>query len=116
MGTYQSGLAAEDTIVRKYLASGLNLLERRCRNEGGEIDLVLEDDDTLVFVEVKQRKSIETAAYSISQRQWSRIAHAAQIYIAQKDYPFQTNMRFDAALTDRYGNVEILENAASFEH
>lgn len=116
MGTYHSGLAAEATIIRGYQDRGMDLLEQRHRNIGGEIDLILRDvDQTVVFVEVKQRKTLEEAAYSISARQWSRIAQAAEIYIDQIGGAYDTTMRFDAALTDRYGNVEILENAATFD-
>ncbi|CAN0589124.1 unnamed protein product, partial [Ectocarpus sp. 12 AP-2014] len=52
---YQLGLEAEDTAARFLLSLGLVEVDRRARMPGGEIDLVVEDTETLVFVEVKAR-------------------------------------------------------------
>ncbi|HUS54094.1 MAG TPA: YraN family protein [Thermohalobaculum sp.] len=54
---YLSGLSAEDQAARAYLKRGAELLARRHRNAGGEIDLIFLEDGILVFVEVKQRKN-----------------------------------------------------------
>ena len=54
--TYQTGLSGEKTAA-EWLEknAGMRLLETRYRNKAGEIDLIMTDGDTIVFVEVKTR-------------------------------------------------------------
>ncbi len=115
MSCYDTGLHAEAAVLRGYQTRGSQILAQRHRNAAGEIDLILREQDTIVFVEVKHRKTIHDAAHAISARQWARIAAAAEIYIASCHETQNCFMRFDAALTDRYGNVEIVENAMFFD-
>ncbi len=52
---YQKGISGEE-IARSYLESrGMTFVQARFRACGGEIDLVMREGDTLVFVEVKYR-------------------------------------------------------------
>lgn len=52
LGLYGEQVAA-DFLVR----SGFQILERNFRTRFGEIDIICEDEDSLVFVEVKTRNS-----------------------------------------------------------
>ena len=110
-----AGHAAEEFVARAYAARGAEILALRHRNAAGEIDLILRDGPATVFVEVKVRGTLDAAAHAISPRQWARIADAAQIYLAETFGAAATEMRFDAALLDRQGNLKIIENAAEFE-
>ena len=112
--TYFNGLAAEEIAERQYLEAGGKTLARRYRSEAGEIDLIIELPDTLVFVEVKARKTLAGAAESISSKQWQRIMASAEIFVSEQAFPLTTDLRFDAALIDRTGNCEIVENAPVF--
>lgn len=112
---YHDGLAAEDAVARHYEAQGYTCLEKRWRCAYGEIDLICRSADTLVFIEVKMRRNIHAAAHAISAKQWARIAQAAQTYVSETGIGLEVNMRFDAALTDRHANLEIIENAAIFD-
>lgn len=112
MSSYHNGLAAEDAIERWYMDHGATPVARRWRCETGEIDLIVEKAGTLIFVEVKIRKSIDAAAHAISHRQWSRIMATAEAYLAQNGQSLETDVRFDAALMDRHGHVSVIENAA----
>ncbi|WP_424927405.1 YraN family protein [Amaricoccus tamworthensis] len=111
---HQSGLAAEETAALDYKRRGAKILEQRWRCAEGEIDLIVQDGTEIVFVEVKARKTRDTAAGSISARQWARIGRAAMIYLAEHASP-DTPCRFDAFLVDGTGQGERLENAASFD-
>ena len=51
------GKAGEDLAAHFLEQSGLKILERNFRFERGEIDLIAEDGEELVFVEVKARRS-----------------------------------------------------------
>ncbi len=113
---HHSGLAAEEIALRHYLShtEGISLLARRWRCPEGEIDLVLEGADGLIFAEVKARPSLERAARSVSPAQWRRIGNAAQLYMAEHGISARP-CRFDLVMVDGAGRCERIENAASFE-
>lgn len=51
------GKAAEDLAAAYLAVNGFNVLARNWRCSHGEIDIVARDGDTLVFIEVKARRS-----------------------------------------------------------
>ncbi len=53
----KKGAQGEDLAARYLSRKGFRILERNYRFERGEIDLIAEDGDELVFVEVKARRS-----------------------------------------------------------
>ena len=108
------GLAAEDIAARHYEAAGASVLAKRWKCPEGEVDLVVQAE-ALVFVEVKLRRDHASAAHAISQKQWQRVAAAAQAYMSAEGFGPETDIRFDAALVDGAGRLEIIENAAIFE-
>ncbi len=108
---YQSGKAAEEIVARKYTEMGLKPSAKRWRGGGGEIDLIFQDADRFVFVEVKKSGSFHQAAHRICPRQVDRIFNAATAFVANQPLGLLTEMRFDVALVDGVGRIEILENA-----
>lgn len=79
----ETGREAEQ-LAENYLAkNGLRLVERNYRCRGGEIDLVMDDKTTLIFIEVRYRKhqSFGGAAASVDWRKQQRLIHAAQHYL-----------------------------------
>lgn len=107
---YHAGRVAEDCVARCYADRGLRLRERRWRGRGGEIDLILEDGEGLVFVEVKKSRSVEQAVARVTERQIRRICNAALEYVAGEPAQTDTQMRFDLALVDMHGQTHVLEN------
>jgi putative endonuclease len=77
----------------------------------GEIDLVLENDGEIVFVEVKASRSHAEAAGAVSPRQIARLLKSAEAYIGGLATGALTPMRFDVALVDRMGRLDIIPNA-----
>ena len=110
-----SGRAAEETAARLYQRSGYRLLEERWRCEAGEIDLICERDGALVFVEVKYRKKFSAWDSPVTAHQWRRLEAAASQYtmLYQADTGVHPFCRFDVALIDGRGAVQIIENAWS---
>ncbi len=106
-----AGSAAEMSISQAYQRRGFALAQHRWRNASGEIDLILRDGDGLIFVEVKKSKSHAAAAERISHRQMARLYDAGARYLAETGASMDTDIRFDVALVDAQGKVEILENA-----
>lgn len=108
--THDSGLAAERSAARVYLRRGLRFRDHRWRGRGGEIDIVFSDGDCIVFVEVKKSRSFHRAAQALSPRQIGRLRTAAEEYVGALPRGGLTDIRFDLALVDEAGQVEILEN------
>jgi putative endonuclease len=90
-----------ERIAAGYLQrKGLSLIETNYRCRWGEIDLVLRDRDTIVFTEVKLRRSrsFGGATYSVTPRKQTRIIAAARHYLAGKK---ETPCRFDVVLLEQ---------------
>lgn len=108
--SYHAGLAAEDAVARHYDLAGRAICARRWRGEGGEIDLIARDGATLVFIEVKQSRTHDEAAFHMTQRQMRRICDAASEFLAGEPAGQLTDVRFDLALVDGQGRIELREN------
>lgn len=80
---------------------GYRILARGYRTPVGEIDLVARRGEMLVFIEVKARRDITTAATAIHRRQQNRIIRAAQAYVQEHANLTNLNIRFDALLVSR---------------
>ncbi|MBL4806558.1 MAG: YraN family protein [Rhodobacteraceae bacterium] len=106
---YHNGVAAEDIALRLYEARGGVELARRWKTREGEIDLIVRLADVIIFVEVKARKTLATAAGAITEKQQLRLMNCANQYLA-KYADLNTDCRFDLVMVDRQGVAEILEN------
>lgn len=106
-----AGVLAEDSVARHYTTNGDRVLARRWRGQGGEIDLIVESDDCVIFVEVKSAPTHADAAWRVGPRQIARIQTAALEYCGGLPTGFSTAMRFDVALVDAFGRVDIIKNA-----
>jgi putative endonuclease len=87
-----------ETRAWQYLQSrGLRLLQRNYRSRRGEIDLVLQDQDSLVFVEVRYRRGslFGSGAESVDRRKQSRLIACAQHYMQTYPGTAQQPCRFD---------------------
>ena len=109
--SYLAGLAAEDAVERHYTARGLSLLARRWRGARAEIDLIFAEGAAIVFVEVKKSRCFESALLSLGQQQRRRIMLAATEFLGRTVSGQLTDMRFDLAMVNDIGALEILENA-----
>jgi putative endonuclease len=109
--SYHAGLAAEEQVAQRYLATGRPVAARRWRGTSGEIDLIARDGDVVIFIEVKQSRTHAEAAEHLTVRQFDRIYHAAEEFIRDEPRGSLTDVRFDVALVDGAGRIEILENA-----
>ncbi|MGO4851485.1 YraN family protein [Phaeovulum sp. W22_SRMD_FR3] len=108
---YHGGLAAESQVAAHYQRQGRSIAARRWRGGGGEIDLIARDGATVIFIEVKKASSHARAAERLSRRQMDRIYASASAFIGGEPAGQLTEVRFDVALVDGFGKIEILENA-----
>ncbi len=109
--SYHAGLAAEESVALHYGRSGRAVHARRWRGEAGEIDLIARDGDAVIFIEVKQSKTHALAAEHLTERQFGRIYRAAAEFLGGEPRGELTEVRFDVALVDGVGRIEIIENA-----
>ena len=109
--SYQAGQAAELQVATEYERRGYTIAHRRWRGAGGEIDLIARHDSGLIFIEVKKSSSFDKAAARITRRQTERICASAAQFLQNEPGGQLTNVRFDAALVDASGAVQIIENA-----
>lgn len=109
---HTDGPAAEALAAAHLQRHRLRVLERNYRCRSGEIDLIARDGDTLVFVEVRLRRSERYggAAASVDRAKQMRILSAARHYLIGK--PDQA-CRFDVLLMDALdpARVEWLRDA-----
>lgn len=112
----QRGDRHEAAALRLLESQGLVLLARNLHTRLGEIDLVMRDGDTLVFIEVRARAGTRFggAAASISQEKQARLARAAGQWLPELARRYWAGAapaaRFDAVLFDG-GRAAWLRNA-----
>jgi len=112
--TKEAGDAAEDRALAHLVAAGLRPVARNYRTPGrggGEIDLIMRQaDGTLVFVEVRKRKSSAYggAAASVGSVKQRRIIFAARHYLMRLAAP--PPCRFDV-VTVEAGDITWLKAA-----
>lgn len=91
------GRMAEDLAMRYLQRRKLTLLERNFRSRFGEIDLIMRENDTIIFIEVRARKTdaflhpVETIDY----RKRNRIRKTGQSYMQKTAAWDRFDMRFD---------------------
>jgi putative endonuclease len=110
----RAGSAAEDLALTFLTGRGLVLVERNHRCRQGEIDLVMRDGDTLVFVEVRLRGAgaFASAAESVDAHKQRRIVAAARHFLAGRA---EMPCRFDCVLLDRIDASGIEWVRSAFE-
>ena len=103
-----SGVAAERLACEYLLDQGLTLVGRNFRTRRGEIDLIMQDNKDLVFVEVRFRKSIRfgSAEESINRQKCARLTTAALAYVQHQHVGENTVVRFDAVAISPASNFQ----------
>ncbi len=94
------GQAGEDAALAYLLEQGLHLLARNFLCKAGEIDLIMRDHASLVFVEVRRRakSAYGGAAASITPAKQRKLILAAQFYLLR--YRMPPACRFDVVAID----------------
>jgi putative endonuclease len=97
ISTQESGAAAEALARRHLEQQGLRLLAQNWRCKRGELDLVMLDAGTVVFVEVRYRRHSAWggAAESVDARKREKLILAAQHFLQQESRWAKYPCRFD---------------------
>jgi len=89
--------ADTEFLASQFLSEkGFNIVERNFRCSLGEIDLIAQDSKTLVFVEVKARRSLRfgSPSLAVNWQKQKRLFRLAQWYLKSKKIT-KTSCRFD---------------------
>jgi len=91
------GAWAEDLALRHLSQAGLALVARNYRCRSGEVDLVMREGETLVFVEVRQRRAslYGDGAESVDWRKRHRLVATAAYYLQTHPSAARAPCRFD---------------------
>ncbi len=109
----ERGAQAESQAADWLKKQGLKLLERNVRSRFGEIDLIMEDGSTLVFIEVRYRarNDFGGAAASVTTAKRARLQRAIGVYIASHPRAGARNLRADVVAISGRGDIEWIPNA-----
>jgi len=112
----EAGKWGENIAADELRRLGYVILARRYRTRFGEIDIVAQDNETVVFVEVKARRTDRygSAAESVTDWKQRRIAAMALDYLGWVDR-LDDPCRFDVVAVDglgtRHTTVQVIKNA-----
>jgi putative endonuclease len=108
-----AGQQGEDLAAQHFERLGFDVLARNHRTRYGELDLVVYDGTTLVFVEVKTRRSDSREVWeNLHWVKQSKVRRMAVAWLNEVDHPWGANLRFDgvAILLDAQGRLVRLDH------
>jgi len=111
----QFGKDSESVAVRHLKKNGYKILQQNYRNKLGEIDIIAKDKQTLVFVEVKARKSAHFGSpkWAVTPKKQRKISKVA-LYYLKATRQSNVKARFDVVAISSLQNkprIEIIKNA-----
>ncbi|MBV9576096.1 MAG: YraN family protein [Gammaproteobacteria bacterium] len=116
----QKGEVAEREACQFLQTKGLRLLTQNYRCYFGEIDLIMQDQDDIVFIEVRSRRRIDygNALESINKTKRAKLIKTAIHFLQCTNQLHKTNSRFDViAIHPIHGKMQLewIRNAFSVE-
>jgi putative endonuclease len=111
---HTAGRRGEDLAAEHLERLGFEILARNHRTRYGELDLVAYDGETLVFAEVKTRRSSARDPWeNLHDRKRTQVRRMAISWLTEgRDRPFGAQLRFDgiAVLLDTHGDLIRLDH------
>ena len=108
------GRRGEELAAEHFARLGFEVLARNHRTRFGELDLVVFDGETIVFVEVKTRRAGSGDPWdNLHAPKRSQVRKMAAAWLAEEsDRPFGAELRFDAVgiLVDGSGGLAWLDH------
>ncbi|HEY5598733.1 MAG TPA: YraN family protein [Kiloniellales bacterium] len=105
------GRWAELAALWSLRLKGYRLLAHRYKSPYGEIDLIMRRGSVTAFIEVKARRSADTAIDSVTAFQAKRIAAAARSWMGRDARAARNFCRFDIVAVSPYHWPRHVENA-----
>ncbi|MEI6729903.1 MAG: YraN family protein [Pseudomonadota bacterium] len=109
--SYLFGIVAEYLAAAFLIIKGYSILKIRYRNKLGEIDIIAAKADLLVFIEVKARKNLESAIYSVTPHKQKIILRAANLFTASSPKYAHRLLRFDLIVLTSACKIRHIKDA-----
>ncbi len=113
----QTGNDGEDRAAHFLEENGYTIIERNFRTRSGEIDIIAEKENTIIFAEVKTlpKGNIETLEHVLSLIKQKKIIETAKFFLLKYRKYNDSFIRFDVLAIDVPGldPVYHIENAFS---
>ncbi|MBR2922814.1 MAG: YraN family protein [Alphaproteobacteria bacterium] len=109
-GKFAEFMALQYLRLKGYSLVACNYITGRGTG-AGEVDIIVKNQTSLVFIEVKKRKDLTTAYYAIQPKQQQRIRRGAEAFLAHHPEYQNFDIRFDAILVEFPFKIEHIENA-----
>lgn len=99
----------EDWVASQYLDRGYKLVDRNWRTRYGELDIIMENDTHLVFIEVKTRrnKKFGEGFESVDEIKQDKLTTTAELFMME--FPTEKQVRFDVVSVFAPKGVETEE-------
>lgn len=104
------GRLAELLVGAHYRLRGYQILARRFRSPGGEIDLIARRGRLIAFVEVKLRRDADAAILSVTPKSRRRLEQAANSFMAMRPHFDAFAVRYDIAAVSGF-RVRLVKDA-----
>jgi putative endonuclease len=109
------GKESESAAVKHLKKNGYRIIEQNYRTKLGEIDIIAKEKNTIVFVEVKSRKTLSygNPKYALTPKKKRKISMAA-LYFLKVTKQSGSKARFDVVSISPGKNapeIEIIKNA-----
>jgi putative endonuclease len=93
----ESGQIAEQQACDFLQSQGLHLLEQNYRCYCGEIDLIMQEQKSIVFVEVRSRRRTDygNAFESVNWSKRKKLIRTATYFLQMKKWLYKVDSRFD---------------------
>jgi putative endonuclease len=110
------GVKGEDLAVQYLKKKGFKVIERNYHCLLGEIDLIAREKDTVVFVEIKARSSLDCGLpqEAVDRFKQKRLIQVARFYMAEHNLKENIPARFDVVaihLTPSGPDIELIKDA-----
>ena len=115
---WHTGASGEDLACRHLVARGYAIVTRNYRCRSGEIDVIARDGETVVFVEVKERRGASHGEghEGVTFGKRRRVIRAARLYAASRGLPESQAFRFDVISIDwRDGQPALRHDTGAFD-
>ena len=111
----QIGNYGEDIACSYIEQKGLKIIERNYRCEFGEIDIIAYDNEYIVFIEVKYRKSLKFGypSEAVNKKKQTNIKNSAIDYVSKKEIK-NIDFRFDVLEVLHIDNIKVRQIKNAF--
>lgn len=105
------GYHAEELVSNYYKNKGYTLLEKNWTIPGGEIDIIMQKEDEIIFIEVKVVDGIEDLDSYLTPKKIEILERSIETYCTKLKWEYE--IRLDVVFVQKEKIIEIFENISN---